>query len=267
MLHVLSNAFGNGRGEGKLSELGPQAPTFQRARGVFDPWLWPRLRPHSITPPRPHHCPTSSCPCFTPAPPLPPYPTSSHPVPPPPLSAPHPRSFPFPPSLLHAAKQLFMAGRRRRKGGGGIEALGPLGGGKLAQLALTSCNLFDSSADRVTVHFINRDGERLTATAKEGESLLEVVVNQNLSIDGFGACEGTLACSTCHLIFEEDVFQKLDAITDEELDMLDLAYGLTDTSRLGCQVCVKKAMDGLTVQVPAEVADMRRELEVGKQSK
>uniref|UniRef100_A0A8C4WJS1 2Fe-2S ferredoxin-type domain-containing protein n=1 Tax=Gopherus evgoodei TaxID=1825980 RepID=A0A8C4WJS1_9SAUR len=140
-------------------------------------------------------------------------------------------------------------------------------GRAMAQLALTSCNLFDSSADRVTVHFINRDGERLTATAKEGESLLEVVVNQNLSIDGFGACEGTLACSTCHLIFEEDVFQKLDAITDEELDMLDLAYGLTDTSRLGCQVCVKKAMDGLTVQVPAEVADMRRELEVGKQSK
>ncbi|XP_006136202.3 adrenodoxin, mitochondrial [Pelodiscus sinensis] len=123
------------------------------------------------------------------------------------------------------------------------------------------------SADRVTVHFINRDGETLTTTAKEGESLLEVVVNQNLSIDGFGACEGTLACSTCHLIFEENVFQKLDAITDEEMDMLDLAYGLTDTSRLGCQVCVKKAMDGLTVQVPMEVADLRKGLEVGKQSK
>lgn len=40
----------------------------------------------------------------------------------------------------------------------------------------------------MTVHFINRDGERLTATAKEGESLLEVVVNQNLAIDGFGRC-------------------------------------------------------------------------------
>lgn len=44
-----------------------------------------------------------------------------------------------------------------------------------------------------------------------------------------GACEGTLACSTCHLIFEKDTFQKLDAISDEELDMLDLAYGLTET--------------------------------------
>ncbi|XP_062358937.1 adrenodoxin-like [Cinclus cinclus] len=124
-----------------------------------------------------------------------------------------------------------------------------------------------SSEGQVTVHFINRDGERLTTTAKEGQSLLEVVVNHNLAIDGFGACEGTLACSTCHLIFDKDTFQKLDAISDEELDMLDLAYGLTDTSRLGCQVCVKKSMDGLTVRVPMDVSDMRRQLEVGKQSK
>ncbi|XP_071425367.1 adrenodoxin-like [Pithys albifrons albifrons] len=124
-----------------------------------------------------------------------------------------------------------------------------------------------SSSGQVTVHFINRDGERLTTTAKEGESLLEVVVNQNLAIDGFGACEGTLACSTCHLIFDKDTFQKLDAISDEELDMLDLAYGLTETSRLGCQVRVKKSMDGLTVRVPMDVSDIRRQLEVGKQSK
>lgn len=44
-----------------------------------------------------------------------------------------------------------------------------------------------------------------------------------------GACEGTLACSTCHLIFEEAVYKKLGPISDEEMDMLDLAYGLTDT--------------------------------------
>ncbi|XP_009079231.1 PREDICTED: adrenodoxin-like [Acanthisitta chloris] len=124
-----------------------------------------------------------------------------------------------------------------------------------------------SSAGQVTVHFLNRDGERFTTSAKEGESLLEVVVNQNLPIDGFGACEGTLACSTCHLIFDKDTFQKLGAISDEELDMLDLAYGLTETSRLGCQVCIKKSMDGLTVRVPMDVSDIRRQQEVGKQSK
>lgn len=49
------------------------------------------------------------------------------------------------------------------------------------------------------------------------------------SISPPGACEGTLACSTCHLIFEKNTFQKLETISDEELDMLDLAYGLTET--------------------------------------
>ncbi|XP_078236943.1 adrenodoxin [Pogona vitticeps] len=124
-----------------------------------------------------------------------------------------------------------------------------------------------SSTDKVLLHFVNRDGEKFTVTAKEGESLLEVVMNQNLSIDGFGACEGALACSTCHLIFEEDAFRQLGPTSDEELDMLDLAFGLTDTSRLGCQVHVKKWMNGLTVHVPVEVSDLRKELEAEKQSK
>lgn len=49
-----------------------------------------------------------------------------------------------------------------------------------------------------------------------------------MSVAFLGACEGTLACSTCHLIFEEHIFEKLETVTDEENDMLDLAYGLTD---------------------------------------
>lgn len=110
----------------------------------------------------------------------------------------------------------------------------------------------------MTVHFINRDGEKITVKGSPGESLLDVVINEDLDIDGFGACEGTLACSTCHLIFEEDVFEKLGRITDEEMDMLDLAYGLTDTSRLGCQVCLSKALDGLVAKVPESVADARQ---------
>ncbi|XP_053229499.1 adrenodoxin-like [Podarcis raffonei] len=123
------------------------------------------------------------------------------------------------------------------------------------------------STEKVKLNFINRDGDKFSVTAKEGESLLEVVMNQNIDIDGFGACEGALACSTCHLIFEGSTFQQLDPISDEEIDMLDLAYGLTETSRLGCQVRVKNWMDGLTVQVPTDVSDIRRELEVEKQTK
>ncbi|XP_078066475.1 ferredoxin 1b [Mustelus asterias] len=117
------------------------------------------------------------------------------------------------------------------------------------------------SAEKVIVHFINRDNEKLTAVAKEGESLLEVVINHNLDIDGFGACEGTLACSTCHVIFDKEIFENLDEITDEEMDMLDLAFGLTKTSRLGCQICLKKSLDGITVKVPKEVSDFRKSID------
>ncbi|MBN3271727.1 ADX protein, partial [Polyodon spathula] len=119
------------------------------------------------------------------------------------------------------------------------------------------------SEDKVTVHFINRDGENITTEGKIGDSLLDVVVNKNLDIDGFGACEGTLACSTCHLIFEENIFKQLDPITDEEMDMLDLAYGLTETSRLGCQICLSKSMNGMTVSVPEGVSDVRQAADMG----
>lgn len=122
------------------------------------------------------------------------------------------------------------------------------------------------SEDKITVHFINRDGDKLTAEGKVGDSLLDVVVDKNLDIDGFGACEGTLACSTCHLIFEDHIFEKLDAITDEEMDMLDLAYGLTETSRLGCQICLKKYMNNMTVRVPEAVADARQSIDMSKNS-
>ena len=87
---------------------------------------------------------------------------------------------------------------------------------------------------------------------------MDVAINNDIDIDGFGACEGTLACSTCHVIFTEEDFSKIDEeATDEELDMLDLAFGLTDTSRLGCQVCMSKALDGVVVKVPEGVNDLR----------
>lgn len=114
------------------------------------------------------------------------------------------------------------------------------------------------SDNKVTVHFINRDGEKITVKGSPGDSLLDVVINEDLDFDGYGACEGTLACSTCHLIFDEDTYKKLGPVTDEELDMLDLAYGLTDTSRLGCQICLSKSLEGIVARVPESVADIRQ---------
>ena len=115
-----------------------------------------------------------------------------------------------------------------------------------------------ATADKVSVTFVKQDGSKATVKTKVGENLLDVIIDNDVDIDGFGACEGTLACSTCHLILKQEDFDRLpDEPTDEELDMLDLAYGLTDTSRLGCQVCMTKELDGLVVQVPEGVNDQR----------
>ena len=124
-------------------------------------------------------------------------------------------------------------------------------------LKFSTCKVQLKRAD-VTVTFIALDGTKMPAKAKEGDNLLDIIVDNEIDIDGFGACEGTLACSTCHLIFKQEDFDRLpDEATDEELDMLDLAYGLTDTSRLGCQVCMTKELDGLEVNVPEGINDQR----------
>ncbi|CAD7004334.1 adrenodoxin [Ceratitis capitata] len=110
----------------------------------------------------------------------------------------------------------------------------------------------------VNVTFLRANGQKIQAKGKVGDTLLDVVVNNHIDLDGFGACEGTLTCSTCHLIFKVQDFEKLpDKASDEELDMLDLAYELTDTSRLGCQITLTKDMDGLVVSVPATINDAR----------
>ena len=97
-------------------------------------------------------------------------------------------------------------------------------------------------------------GERREIDAEQGKSLL-VAAQQN-DIDIEGACEGAMACSTCHLIVSEDWFEKLPDASEEEEDMLDLAYGLTRTSRLGCQITVTEDLDGLVIKVPDETRNM-----------
>ncbi|XP_032141533.1 adrenodoxin, mitochondrial [Sapajus apella] len=164
-----------------------------------------------------------------------------------------------------AGRWLHHAGSRA-VAGGLLRSRAPRGSSGASRPLSVSARAQSSSEDKITVHFVNRDGETLTTKGKVGDSLLDVVVENNLDIDGFGACEGTLACSTCHLIFEDHIFEKLDAITDEENDMLDLAYGLTDRSRLGCQICLTKSMDNMTVRVPETVADARQSIDVGKTS-
>jgi 2Fe-2S ferredoxin len=99
------------------------------------------------------------------------------------------------------------------------------------------------------ITFIDRDGEAQTYDAPEGLSVLEVAHRNGIDIEG--ACEGSLACSTCHVVVEPEWFDKLSEASEDEEDMLDLAFGLTKTSRLGCQIILNDDLDGLTVRLPA----------------
>ncbi len=97
--------------------------------------------------------------------------------------------------------------------------------------------------------FIERDGVRREVDAPLGLSVLEVAHKHGVDIEG--ACEGSLACSTCHVIVDPAWFPKLVQPTEDEEDMLDLAFGLEKTSRLGCQLVITEQLDGLVVRLPA----------------
>ncbi len=104
------------------------------------------------------------------------------------------------------------------------------------------------------VIFITANDKRVEIDAPEGLSLLEIA-HQN-AIDLEGACEGSLACSTCHVIVDPEWIELLNEPTEDEEDMLDLAFGLTNTSRLGCQIIVGPELDGLTVRLPSATRNM-----------
>lgn len=110
----------------------------------------------------------------------------------------------------------------------------------------------------VKVIFVKASGERIEANGKVGDTLLDIVINNDIDLDGFGACQGTVTCSTCHLIIPKDVYDNLpEKPSTDEIDMLDLVHELTDTSRLGCQITMTKDLDGLEVFVPASINDAR----------
>jgi 2Fe-2S ferredoxin len=102
--------------------------------------------------------------------------------------------------------------------------------------------------------FIERDGTRREVDAPLGLSVLEIAHKHDIDIEG--ACEGSLACSTCHVIVDPAWLKKLAAPTEDEEDMLDLAFGLTETSRLGCQIVMTPELDGLVVRLPAGTNNM-----------
>lgn len=102
--------------------------------------------------------------------------------------------------------------------------------------------------------FIDQDEKRIEIDAPSGLSILEVAHQNNINLEG--ACEGSLACSTCHVVVDPEWYDVLSDASEDEEDMLDLAFGLTHTSRLGCQIIMGDELDGITVRLPAATRNM-----------
>ena len=105
--------------------------------------------------------------------------------------------------------------------------------------------------------FVEPDGARREVDAPLGHSLLQIAWDNKIDIEG--ACEGAMACSTCHVIVAFEWFERLEEATEDEEDMLDLAFGLTPTSRLGCQIIITEALDGLVVNLPSQTRNLMLE--------
>ncbi|KAI7963670.1 hypothetical protein MJO29_004097, partial [Puccinia striiformis f. sp. tritici] len=102
----------------------------------------------------------------------------------------------------------------------------------------------------------NHKGELIKEVeGNEGDDMVDLSWEWDLDIEA--ACEKSIACSTCHCIFEPHIYNQLPEPSEDEEDMLDLAFGLTDTSRLGCQVKLTRSMDGSIVTLPSATRNLR----------
>ena len=113
----------------------------------------------------------------------------------------------------------------------------------------------------VTITLIKEESgaeKELTVTVDEGLRILDLKHNKECEefLENYEcACEGSLACSTCHVILDQKSYALLSSespATDDEEDMLDLASGLTATSRLGCQIVLKPLFDGMRIKIPSK---------------
>ena len=99
------------------------------------------------------------------------------------------------------------------------------------------------------VRFLKVDGSLdVEVDARAGSVLLDIAQRAGQPLEG--ACEGQMACSTCHVIVDPKDFDRLPSASEEEDDLLDLAWGVVRTSRLACQIVLDEKIDTLTVKMP-----------------
>ena len=101
----------------------------------------------------------------------------------------------------------------------------------------------------VNVVFINKSGKRIPIRGKVGDNILYLAHRYGIELEG--ACEASLACSTCHVYVHSDFLDQLNEPSEKEEDLLDMAPALKDNSRLGCQITLSKDLDGLELTLPS----------------
>ncbi|KAL2017363.1 hypothetical protein VTK56DRAFT_2286 [Thermocarpiscus australiensis] len=110
--------------------------------------------------------------------------------------------------------------------------------------------------EELYVTFIDKEGGEHKIAVSKGDNLLDIAQANDLEMEG--ACGGSCACSTCHVIvMDQEYYDKMPEPDDDENDMLDLAFGLTETSRLGCQVVMTPELNGLRVKLPAMTRNLQ----------
>lgn len=106
----------------------------------------------------------------------------------------------------------------------------------------------------VKVIFISPDGQSKEVEAAAGTRVLEIAQANGIEMEG--ACEGAMACSTCHVILSDADFERFPAPREEEDDLLDLAFGAKPTSRLGCQLEIDAAHEGVRLYLPTQTRSL-----------
>ncbi|AEO62985.1 uncharacterized protein THITE_2107816 [Thermothielavioides terrestris NRRL 8126] len=110
--------------------------------------------------------------------------------------------------------------------------------------------------EELYVTFIDKEGVEHKLAVSKGDNLLDIAQAHDLEMEG--ACGGSCACSTCHVIvMDQEYYDRMPEPDDDENDMLDLAFGLQETSRLGCQVVMTPELNGLRVKLPAMTRNLQ----------
>ncbi|XP_034544754.1 ferredoxin-2, mitochondrial [Notolabrus celidotus] len=106
----------------------------------------------------------------------------------------------------------------------------------------------EDQEDVVNVVYIDRSGKRIPVKAKVGDNVLNLAHRHGIELEG--ACEASLACSTCQVYVSAAHFDKLPEPDEREDDMLDMAPMLQENSRLGCQICLTPELEGMELTLP-----------------